>query len=349
MSMVDLGANTDPVTGDGAHIMLYKRADVEKGPDMTQTHVDTTDWRDDYEKATLDSASRNKLPDSAFAAVWTDSSGKKQRKLPIHDAGHLAAARGRVDGADIPASVKAEARRKIDAKTPKEKSVKKNFFTKFMELFNETDPAVRLSKAAELDKAFPDDLKDSKDDKDDDKDEDVTKVAHKPNDPLCKCADCMAKSMPPALADMSKSLTDMEKRYVALEKQNSNLAKSLQVEIDKRADSEVRDILKSFKATPFDLDKDVAVYRKMRDTDPVSFDRTITVMKAQDAMIASSLLMSNTGSGRSGAPGSAWAQIEAKADAAVEKAAGKVTREQAIEKIMLEHPELVAKHREERN
>lgn len=344
VSLVDMGANTDPITGDGAHIMLYKRASVDKdGPNLTQTHVDTTDWRDDYEKATIDSATRNGLPDSAFAAVWTDSQGKKQRKLPIHDAGHLAAARGRIDGADIPASVKAAARRKIESASNKEKSLKKNFFAQIAGLFNEPDPAVRVAKAEELDKAFPDNFKDDK--------TDTKKVAHDPNDDMCKCVDCMSKAAPA----VAKAISDIEKKYADLEKSNRDLAasnvtmqKALQVEIDKRANGEIVALLKSFKATPFDMEKDVVVYRKMRDDSPEVFERTMTLMKAQDTMLASSALMTNIGSSRVG-EGSAWAQIEAKADSMLEKSTNGITREQAIEKVMEANPKLVAQHRTEQN
>jgi hypothetical protein len=70
-------------------------------------------------KGTLTAAQRNALPDSDFAAVWTDASGKKQRALPIHDKAHVTAALGGhgVDATKgIPPKVKATARRKIAAR-----------------------------------------------------------------------------------------------------------------------------------------------------------------------------------------------------------------------------------------
>lgn len=117
VALVENGANFDSLTGDGAHIMLFKSAG------LGSVHVDSPlgcpcpecdDWSD-YEKSTLDADSRSKLPDSAFAAVWTDAQGKKHRKLPIHDAGHLTAARGRIGQAQIPPEVKARAQQRIDA------------------------------------------------------------------------------------------------------------------------------------------------------------------------------------------------------------------------------------------
>lgn len=68
--------------------------------------------------AELSSEQRDKLPDSAFAAVYEEN-GKKVRKLPIHDKEHAIAAlqalHGARGGADLPASVRAEAERKVKA------------------------------------------------------------------------------------------------------------------------------------------------------------------------------------------------------------------------------------------
>lgn len=79
------------------------------------------DADDDVAKAELSTAERNNLPDSAFAAVWTDAKGKKQRALPIHDAKHVRAALGGhgIDAADLPAAVRARARAKILAAAKK--------------------------------------------------------------------------------------------------------------------------------------------------------------------------------------------------------------------------------------
>lgn len=348
VDLVDMGANFDPITGDGAHIMLFKG-----GPYLGSAHVDSTDWRDEYEKATLDSASRNKLPDSAFAAVWTDAKGVKQRKLPIHDAGHLEAARGRLDAADIPANVKAEARRKIEAASNKEKPVKKSMVEKILGLFTETDVEKRNAAAALiLKEADPDD---------------VAKVAHDPNDPNCKCADCVSKAVAKAAKDKEEAervakaaedakKSDVEKKFdlvakanADLEKRNSELAASIEVEKNLRLDREMVDILKSFKSTPFDLDKDVAEFRKMKESSPAAFERTMAILKATDAQLAQSALYKNIGSSRSGGSGDAWSEIEALADALMEKSSTEMTREKAIDKILFnpKHANLVKRYRAE--
>lgn len=334
VSLVDIGANFDTKTGDGAHIMLFKAA-VNKNPSVGSVHVDSTDWRDDYEKATLDSTSRNKLPDSAFAAVWTDSKGVKQRKLPIHDAGHLAAARGRLAAADIPADVKAAARRKIDAATNhKEKNVKKSILQKMLGLFNEKDETKRAASAEEITKAL-NDLNDN--------DDDVKKVAHDASDPNCKCADCMGKRFtgdPEAInLAVSKATTALEKKHAEqlaiVTKQATDAMAAVEVEKQARLTAEMTSVLKSFRHVPMDLEKDIPAYIALKAANPTMFDSILAKMRGTEALLAKSALFENFGSNQEG-QGDAWAAIEAKADALVEKSTSGLTREQAIEKVMLD-------------
>src|SRR5579864_943225 len=101
VDLVDEGANQH------AHVLITKAFDERDG---------------EYEKANMTAGERNALPDSAFAAVWTDKDGKKQRKLAYQrkdgsiDLGHLRNARSRIaQHPDIPESVKATAQRKLDA------------------------------------------------------------------------------------------------------------------------------------------------------------------------------------------------------------------------------------------
>lgn len=331
VALVDAGANFDKATKDGAHIMLFK------SDSMGALHVDSTEWETDYEKANLDADSRNKLPDSAFAAVWTDTSGKKQRKLPIHDAGHLAAARGRIDQADIPASVKAEARRKIDSVTPgshKEKNVKKSIIKRLFEAFRETDVTKQAAAIEEIEKEFP-------------PEDDDSKTVHKAGDAMCKCADCVAmrksasdavakKAADDAAAELSKNQIDVAKRVVDLEKANKDLVANLASEVEKRLDGEMETVLKAFKHTPVDLKTDVAIFRKMKAENPAMFERTIAIMKGTDAQLSESALYKNIGAGGDLAVDSPWAQLEAKADALIEKGTGNMTKEQALEKVMLD-------------
>lgn len=223
------------------------------------------------------------------------------------------------------------------AETNTETNMKKSFIQKILGLVTETDPTKRAAAAVELEKEFP-------------ADDDVEKV-HKAGDAMCKCADCMNKRAPDPevakrLTDIEKANTDLAKKLADSQTENLAVAKRLVEEIEKRESVEMREVLKSFKATPFDLDKDVPVYLAMKRATPEAFDRTMTMLKATDAQLAQSALFANFGTGRTG-QGSAWAQIEAKADAMVTKSATPLTREQAIEKVMVAEPKLVAQYRAE--
>lgn len=368
VALVDEGANLDASTGDGAHILLYKsKVGVGKGgPSVADVHVDSPEWdiedQDEVEKDTLSGEGRRSLPDSAFAAVWTDAQGKKHRKLPIHDAGHLTAARGRIDGADIPADVKDKARARINSKThpphstAKESSMKtiKEIMKSVMDTILEPDIEKRKLALAPLSKAV-DELEDPP--------TTVVKVAHTPGDPLCKCDTCMAKA-----ADLKKKKDDddaaelakqvpaeVAKRMESISKQNEDLVKANTAMAatvakmqDDQATVEMTTILKGFKHTPFKLtgdDSDVAKFKKMKAADPGGWERMLEIFKAQDAQMGTAF--ANVGSNLSGGRGNAWEQIEAKADAMMEKSTTSITREQAIEKVMFANPKLVKEYREQ--
>lgn len=329
----------------------------KNSPGLAAVHVDAAgDERDEYEKATLTSEARNSLPDSAFAAVWTDASGKKQRKLPYKhadgsiDRGHLTAALGRIDGADIPADVKSAARRKLESAAGntnhKEKKVSKisELFKRVVAAVNETDVSKRAAALEAVGKEA----------------DDLDKAMHNPDDPSCKCAECMAKRAPaPTIADVDKRIAEaVEKAQTAtraeLQKKLDETSAQLAIEKNMRLDGEIETILKSFKATPFNLDKakddnDIRKFRKMRDTDSDGFDRTIALLRAQDEIVAKSAAFGNLGSSRSGGQQPAWNQIVAKADEKVSKGTNGLTREQAIDQVMLENPDLVKRYREEQS
>lgn len=380
VSLVDMGANFDPATGDGAHIMLYKAAPrpVEKdGPGLGAVHCDSPEWdaadQDEYEKATLDATGRRALSDADFAAVWTDAQGQKHRKLPIHDAGHLAAARGRVDAADIPADVKAAARRKLDVgtttTTTKEKPVAKTlsgFIKSLLSAVAEPDAEKRaaLLKAAE-DAAPPDAPAAAHTDDNShisalqnlhkdlsgkikafgagphpaDHPVHAMKAMHEGVGQMLKAAGAECPTDEPGMLNkgvtVDKATTE---RFEKMEKANEDLRKQLRGEQETRLDGEMHTLLKSFKATPFKLegaDSDVAKFRKMKETEPELFNRTMELMKAQDAIAASSKLFGNIGANGSGQPGDAWAQLEAKANELVEKSTTGLTYEAALDRVMM--------------
>lgn len=387
VSLVDMGANYDTKTGDGAHIMLFKRHDVAKdGPGLGAVHVDSPEWdpqdQDDYEKSTLDAAARRQIPDSGFAAVWTDAQGKKHRKLPIHDAGHLAAARGRVDEAQIPENVKAEARRKIEAATTKENPVKKTWkeiIKSMADAVMEPDVEKRKVAVEAITKdadAMPDaqqassgggpDLPALKAHHDDlgkaisafgagphpeGHPVHAMKSAHAQLGSMLKSAgvDCMATPGNEG-EDMAKGMSDeVRKQFTELEKSNTELKKRLDEAETMRLDGEMTTLLKSFKAVPVDITTDVVKFRKMKQADPEGFAAIIKTMQATDEMLAKSVLFKDIGSGRGGSVGNAEAQLDAKAAEMITKSATPLTKEAAFDKACTENPKLVAEMRAQQN
>lgn len=250
VSLVDMGANFDRDTKDGAHITLYKSASV------SDVHVPVPP---------------------------VPKKDEPKTEEPVND---------------------------------KEIPVSKSIIARLLGLVTEQDVNKRAEAVEQIAKEFP-----TGDDK----------PMHKADDPTCKCADCMNKSVTKAAGDTS----DLAKKFTDLEKRNDELQKSLQAEITKREVGEVTSILKSFKATPFDMEKDVETYHQMRKANPAMFESIIAKMRATDEMLAQSALFKSVGSGRSGG-GDAWSQIEAKADAMVEKSTKPLTREQALEKVMMD-------------
>ena len=141
VDMVDVPANQE-LGGAGAHIMLYKRAEISDVEDylskktparnQSQETIDPSavrpsdaeshdqeealkkvdlyeDCGEDVEKKKLNAAARNKLKDSDFAYIGPDG----EKHLPIHDAAHVRNALARLNQTGISSEAKAKAKRKI--------------------------------------------------------------------------------------------------------------------------------------------------------------------------------------------------------------------------------------------
>jgi hypothetical protein len=235
-------------------------------------------------------------------------------------------------------------------------SMTKTLLQKMLDLFKETDTAKRDAGITLLSKEVSDMPVDK---------------AHDPDDPECDCPACeKEKAMPPALAaaieedrkkrdthvnkrltDLQKQLDDAEARAVKAEKDAATASVVAKAEHDARADRDMVDVLKSFKATPFNIDvakedNDIRKFRKMQELDPDGFKRTMEIMKAADEQLAASNAYNNFGSSRSGGSGDAWAQIEQLASEMVTKSATPMTKEQAIDKVMDQNPKLVKEYRQ---
>lgn len=215
----------------------------------------------------------------------------------------------------------------------KEPDVKKSVIQRFIDVFKMTDPAKQAAELELIAKDFPD------------QDDNV----HKAGDSMCKCADCMAKRAP--MPEVEKRIGEIEKLHAAeresLKKRLDDAEAIIKVERDNRLNAEITAVLKSFKKAAVNMDTDVAHFRKMRDTDPVMYDRTIAMMKAADDQLVASAAYQDFGTRRGTGEGSAHAQLEAKADQLLEKSKEKMTRAQALEKVYLDNPKLVAAYRAE--
>ena len=97
IDLVDRGASFDPATGEGAHVTIVKRADVEK--------------------AVLTTASRNKLPNSSFAVVDANGVGHLPYKHADGsiDLPHLRNALARLNQTQLSPADKAKAKAKLEA------------------------------------------------------------------------------------------------------------------------------------------------------------------------------------------------------------------------------------------
>lgn len=220
--------------------------------------------------------------------------------------------------------------------TDKEPDVKKSILSKILGALRESDVAKREEAVTEIEtlaKSLPDD--------------DVAK-AHDSDDPMCKCAMCMSKRAPVS-DEVAKRFTEIEKRNTELQAEVAKANTALAAEVEKRESAEMVSVLKSFKFVAVDLEKDVAIFRKMKADSPEAFERTMVMMKANDAQLADSALHSNLGSGMRGTmSGDAWSEIEAKAAAIVAKGDVKLSKAQAIDQVLMDpaNGNLVKRYRE---
>lgn len=148
-------------------------------------------------------------------------------------------------------------------------------------------------------------------------------------------------------ADVQKEVEKaVTSRTAALEKRVKDAETALQVEVEKRLDGEMTVLLKSFKTIPFDMDKDVARFRKMKQSDPETYERTMSLLKAaEEQNKQSALFQKNFGTGRTGS-GGAHEKLDGKAQE-IMKRDTKLTKEQAFDQACLENPSLVAEYRKE--
>ena len=306
---------------------------------------------------------RGNLSDADFAAVWTDAEGRKQRKLPIHDAAHVRNALARWDQTDLPADVKAKARRKLEAKA---KELGIGEYGKMQPTSSEVN-VPGMTRCKKCDKPVAKDAKTCPhcgapmDQMEPDAD-DMAKVAKekKAMDEKLKADLDAATAKLEALTKQVETITAerdalqkqldtpeaIEKRKLEalpasvrdrIEKQESAI-KKLE---DEKAERESIDFVKSaLPQVPGKYEDIGKLLKRAKDTmKGEDYEALVVVLKASSAQIETGKLFREVGKRGDGATGSPLAQITALVDALVAKDVN-LKRQDAMSRVINEHPDL---------
>lgn len=321
-----------------AHVVIYKSA----------------------EAGTLPSGERTALPDSAFAAVWTDADGNKQRKLPYKhsdgsiDLAHLRNALARLSQTDLPTSVRGEARRKLESAREthlKEKQMSKSFWKSVSDFFKAAQAeAGPLADWAAQEEAEPEHPMKALFDKLCKAMEGMELPEEHPLKALHKeLGDMVAASAAAPLGPIAKKEEPVSKREEELAKRLEGVEKTLQAERDTRALADTTVMLAKFKGVSIDPAKDAPIFKKLAESDKPSYDRILELLNGAEAVVAKSQAIEKEigspleGTGAKNASDEAWAAIDAEATAMVQKDVN-LTKEKAIDLVMKKRPDLVKQH-----
>ena len=329
----------------------------------------------------LPSSTRTGLPDSAFAAVWTDADGNKQRKLPYKhadgsiDLSHLHNALSRLSQTDMPESVKGTARRKLEA--AKEKYMTKSIWAQMADVFkrkaaepDEDDQMKafhgKLGKAIEAYgdgaglpsdhplhalKALHKEIGDVMAGCSTQKSADETVPVETPAPVEEPVIPPVEEPAPAPVEEPAPSAEDVEKaaKVVELSKALDVAKAELAAEREKADMKEMIDLLKSLNRVSINPEADAPIFKSLKGQNEPAYNRVIELLKSADAVAALTDAITKTvGSdqGGDGKTNDAWTQIEREA-AELQKSDEKITKAQAITVVMAKRPELVRKHYEE--
>jgi hypothetical protein len=148
--------------------------------------------------------------------------------------------------------------------------------------------------------------------------------------------------------ELSKQVVDLQKKLDATE------ARAVEAETIAKAERATRELetektaLRKFKHVTIDVDKDAAVFTKLRASDPAAYDLVMAKLNGAEAVAQKSgVIAQDLGSPQGGTGATAWAEIEAEASKIVEKGEKGLTQEKAIDRVMKARPELVARYKAE--
>jgi hypothetical protein len=307
---VDRGASYDPISGDGAKILIYKRADPEA--------LDAVD------KRKMRRAEINDLPDREFAYIEPggekDEQGKTTprslRHFPIHDAAHIRNALARL--ARTTPAIRAKARPKIEAAARREgigkPAEEKRMVTKF-------EPSV--DQLAEF-QAMLQRWVSVADPADEEEDREVTdsKEPQPPGEP---------EPEPTPEPAVSKRLADLERSNAALKRELAEAQAVAKRERDQRAEEQYRRQAGEYVALGIKPD-DWHVLREVDEKlSPEVSKRLREVLGRARAVVEASPHFMPIGKDGGGAA-DAWGRLEALRDARVQKT--NVSPDQAMTQIL---------------
>ena len=348
VSLVDTPAN------ESARVVLYKSAD---GP------------LDDCAvcKAELGGESRGELSDADFAAVWTDSEGRKQRKLPIHDAAHVRNALARFNQTEMPAEVKAKAKAKLEA-------AKRKFDIGDTEKMQPTGAEVNVDEMARCKKCKKDVAKDAKvcpmcgAEMEPDAD-DMNKAAKgRPKEDAMEekfkadldAANAKVEALTKERDDLQKRIDAIDNAPEAIEKRRlealpESVRKTLAeqgAEIQKLRDekaeaAEVAEVKKAMPALPGKPEDTGKLLKRAKDVlAKEDYDALTVMLKAASAQIEKGKLFREVGnSGDGEGDESSLSKINRMIAERISKSDDKkLTRDQALQELFAEQPDLYAEY-----
>lgn len=152
--------------------------------------------------------------------------------------------------------------------------------------------------------------------------------------------------------DPSPTPEDVEKaaKLIALEKKLVETEEVLKSEREATALAAEVAILKSIKLVSVNPEADAPIFKSLKETNEVAYNRVMELIKGADAIVATSTaLTTDVGSplpGDKQSGNTAWAQIEAEADT-LRKEDPKITKAKAIDIVMKKRPDLVTAHNAE--
>lgn len=370
VALVDKGANLDAKTGDGASILLYKRA-------FSKVDLTDNDKRRMIEAAAMDTWGDPDaqvyvyVRDIKANTVYVERDGKTFGVIfAISDTGDVTFDG---DGVEVVTSyepLKSATKKSgptlssvhvdVPHKKKKENGMPvSNLLKRLKEIFKEEGIAVD---DADVDKAG-DQMASLKA-----QHEELGKVIDGMGDPSTLGSDHPVHALKAAHAAMGKALEpvpaekridvkdpEVEKRMASFQKQideaNARATAAEAVsksEVAKRELDDERTVLKSFKGVSVDIEKDALMLVALKKADKPAYDRYIATMKAADEAVLKGKLFEEVGSGLSGVEADAATRLEKMTQdkiMEVKKSGEKITYEKAYSQVCDANPALVRQMR----